>query len=187
MEEEIRKALEVLRTGGTILYPTDTIWGIGCDATNEKAVEKIFAIKQRQESKSLIILVSDDGMLNRFVKNIPALAWDLMEVTETPLTIIYDGGRGLAKNVFAEDGSIGVRKVSDDFCQRLIHKFGKPIVSTSANITGEPAPQNFSEIKGEIKQSVDYIVNWKQNEIANAKASSIIKLKENGEIKIIRK
>ena len=187
MEEEIRKALEVLRAGGTILYPTDTIWGIGCDATSENFVEKIFAIKKRQESKSLIVLVSDDGMLNRFVKNIPAMAWDLMDVTDNPLTIIYDEGRGLAKNIFAEDGSIGVRKVSDEFCQRLIHKFGKPIVSTSANITGEAAPQKFSEIKEEIKQAVDYVVTWRQDEWQNAKPSSIIKLKENGEIKIIRK
>ena len=187
MEEEIRKALEVLRAGGTILYPTDTIWGIGCDATNAKAVEKVFAIKKRQESKSLIILVSDDGMLNRFVKNIPALAWDLMEVSETPMTIIYDGGRGLAKNVFAEDGSIGVRKVMDEFCQRLIHKFGKPIVSTSANISEEIPPQNFSEINEEIKNSVNYVANWRQDDFSKSKPSSIIKLKENGEIKIIRK
>ncbi len=186
-DPDIQKCLEVLRTGGILLYPTDTIWGIGCDATNEKAVENIFAIKQRQESKSLILLVSDDGMLNRFVKNIPEVAWDLMEVSDSPITIIYDGGRGLAKNVFAEDGSIGVRKTNDEFCQRLIHKFGKPIVSTSANISGEPAPQNFSEIKEEIKQSVDYVVNWRQNELGNSKPSSIIKLKENGEIKIIRK
>ncbi len=199
MEEEIKKALDVLRTGGILLYPTDTIWGIGCDATNEKAVEKVIAIKSpvteggnttapfRTGGKSLIILVSDDGMLNRFVKNIPEVAWDLMEVSDSPITIIYDGGRGLAKNVFAEDGSIGVRKVTEEFCQRLIHKFGKPIVSTSANISGEPSPQNFSEIKEEIKLSVDYVVNWRQNEFGNSKPSSIIKLKENGEIKIIRK
>ena len=211
MEDEIRKALEVLRAGGTILYPTDTIWGIGCDATNEIAVERILTIKKRATAapalkgeniidersntnspsgvggKSLIILVSDDGMLNRFVKNIPALAWDLMDLTDTPLTIIYDGGRGLAKNVFAEDGSIGVRKVTDTFCHRLIHKFGKPVVSTSANISNEPAPKNYSEIMDEIKQSVDYVVNWKQDEWQSSKASSIIKLKENGEIKIIRK
>ena len=187
MEEENKKALEILRAGGTILYPTDTIWGIGCDATNEKSVEKIFEIKKRQESKSLIVLVSDDGMLNRFVKNIPALAWDLMEVTDNPLTIIYDEGRALAKNIFAEDGSIGVRKVSDEFCQRLIHKFGKPIVSTSANISGHVSPQSFYEIQDEIKQSVDYIVKWKQDDWQKAKPSTIIKLKENGEFKIIRK
>ena len=187
MEEEIRKALEVLRAGGSILYPTDTIWGIGCDATNEKAVEKVLAVKQRHESKSLIILVSDNGMLNRFVKNIPAVAWDLMDVADSPLTIIYDGGRGLAKNIFADDGSIGVRKTNDEFCQRLIHKFGKPIVSTSANVSSEPAPIHFSDINEKIKLAVDYVVNWKQNETGNSKPSSIIKLKENGEIKIIRK
>ncbi len=164
-ESDIQKCLEVLRTGGTILYPTDTIWGIGCDATNEKAVEKIYALKKRSESKSLIVLVSDDGMLNRFVKNIPALAWDLIDMADKPLTIIYDAAKGIAKNVLAEDGSIAVRKTSDEFCQRLIHKFGKPIVSTSANISGENAPKNFSEVSDEIKKTVDYIVNWRQDDI----------------------
>ena len=187
MEAEVKKAIEVLRAGGTILYPTDTIWGIGCDATNEKAVEKIYAIKKREESKSLIVLVSDDGMLNRFVKDIPAQAWDLIEVSDTPLTIIYDGARGLAKNVLADDGSIGVRMVRDEFCQRLIHKFGKPIVSTSANVSGEPAPFLYDEISGEIKSKVDYSVNWRQNDFNKSKPSSIIKLKSNGEFQIIRK
>src|ERR1035437_1741585 len=134
-DAEIQKCLEVLRSGGTILYPTDTIWGIGCDATNEKAVEKVFAIKQRTESKSLIALVSDDGMLNRFVKDVPEMAWDLIELNNNeddfeehkPITIIYDAGRGFAKNVLADDGSIAIRMISDDFCQRMIHKFGKPI------------------------------------------------------------
>ena len=187
MNEEINKALSILRNGGTILYPTDTIWGIGCDATNEKAVEKVYGIKQRQESKSLIVLASDEGMLNRFIKDVPALAWDLMEVSDTPLTIIYDAPRGLAKNVVAEDGSVGVRLVKDDFCQQLIHKFGKPIVSTSANISGTPAPQCFDEISEEIKSKVDYIVNWRQDDISKTKASSIIKLKSNGEFTIVRK
>ena len=193
-DAEIQKCLVVLRSGGTILYPTDTIWGIGCDATNEKAVEKVFAIKQRTESKSLIALVSDDGMLNRFVKDVPELAWDLIELNNDeddfeehkPLTIIYDAGRGFAKNVLAADGSIGVRMASDDFCKRLIHKFAKPIVSTSANISGAVAPHNFSEIADEIIKTVDYVVAWRQNETGNAKPSSIIRLKTNGEFKIIR-
>ena len=197
MEQELHNALKVLREGGTILYPTDTIWGIGCDATNEKAVEKVFTIKKRSESKSLIVLVSDDGMLNRFVKDVPEMAWDIMDATgaeedaelSKPITIIYDAARGLAKNVLAEDGSIGIRLVKrevNEFCHKLIHKFGRPIVSTSANISGEPAPKNFSEISGEIKKSVDYVVNWRQNENGNSLPSSIIKLKANGEFVIIR-
>ena len=185
-ESDIQKCLEVLRAGGTILYPTDTIWGIGCDATNAIAVEKVFQIKQR-ESKSLIVLASDDGMLNRFVKDVPALAWDLMEISDTPITIIYDVVRGFAKNILADDGSVGVRIVKDEFCQRLIYKFGKPITSTSANISGADEPKNFSEISSEIISQVDYVVNWRQDESINAKASSIIKLKANGEFQIIRK
>ena len=195
MEQEIRNALEILRNGGTILCPTDTIWGIGCDATNEKAVEKVFQIKKREESKSMIALVCDEGMLNRFVKDVPGQAWDLIEVSDpeknngsgTPITIIYDAGREFAKNVFAEDGSIGVRIVKDDFCRKLIYKFGKPIISTSANISGTNAPKNFSEISSEIISQVDYVVNWRQDETTNAKVSSIIKLKANGEFSIIRK
>ncbi|MFI5164005.1 MAG: L-threonylcarbamoyladenylate synthase [Bacteroidia bacterium] len=186
-DTDIQKCLEVLRSGGTILYPTDTIWGIGCDATNEKAVEKIFSIKQRNETKSLIALVSDDSMLNRFVKDVPEQAWELIEVSDAPLTIIYDAGRGFAKNVLADDGSIGIRMVKDEFCQRLIHKFGKPVVSTSANISGTSPPRNFSEIADEIIASVDYTVNWRQHENSNAKPSSIIKIKTNGEFVIIRK
>lgn len=187
LEAEIQKCLGVLRSGGTLLYPSDTIWGIGCDATNEKAVEKIYSIKQRNESKSLIALVSDDGMLNRFVKEVPAMAWDLMEVSDSPLTIIYDAARGIAKNALAEDGSIAIRKVKDEFCQRLIHKFGKPLISTSANISGEPAPKNFFEISEEIKSKVDYIANWRQDDVTDAKPSSIIKLKANGEFVIVRR
>ena len=186
-DADIQKCLETLRAGGTILYPTDTVWGIGCDAANEKAVEKIYAIKKREESKSLIVLVSDEGMLNRFVKEVPAQAWDLIEVSDTPITIIYDSGKGLAKNVLAEDGSIAVRLVKDEFCQRLIHKFGKPIVSTSANISGDPAPKNFDEVSEEVKSKADYIANWRQDDFSEARPSSIIKLRSNGEFQIIRK
>jgi L-threonylcarbamoyladenylate synthase len=196
-EQEIQNALKILREGGTILYPTDTIWGIGCDATNEKAVEKVFTIKQRTESKSLICLVSDDGMLNRFVKEVPEMAWDIMDANNAeeddepakPITIIYDAARGLAKNVLAEDGSIGIRLVKrevHDFCHRLIHKFGRPIVSTSANISGEPAPQDFSDISQEIISKVDYVVQLQTPNSRHQTASSIIKLKANGEFKIIR-
>ena len=216
MEQEIQKCLGVLRAGGIILYPTDTIWGIGCDATNENAVEKVLRIKKREGAaptlkgemqapfragvngggKSFIVLVSDDAMLNRFVKEVPALAWDLMEANDPeenqearPLTIIYDAARGLAKNVLAADGSIGVRMIrrqANEFCHKLIHKFGKPVVSTSANISGMPAQQNFSDISEEIINAVDYVVKWRQDEHFNAAPSSIIRLKENGEFKIIR-
>ncbi len=186
-DQEITNALKTLREGGTILYPTDTVWGVGCDATNELVVEKVLQIKQREESKSMIILVSDVGMLNRFVKEIPALAWDLIEMSEKPITIIYDSPRGLAKNVLAADGSVGIRIVKDDFCQRMIHKFGKPIVSTSANFSGEPTPENFDAVAEEIKNKVDLVVDWRQDDISKTKPSSIIKLKTNGEFVIIRK
>jgi len=187
MEEEIKNALEVLRKGGTILYPTDTVWGIGCDARNKEAVNKVFKIKQRAEYKSMVTLVCDDTMLNRYVKDVPAIAWDLIEAAEHPLTIIYPDGRMLAENVIAADGSVGIRLVKDEFCKNLIHRFGKPIVSTSANISGEPAPSSFNEIKLDILNKVDYIVNYRKNEQNNVQPSTIIKVALNGEIKIIRK
>lgn len=137
--------------------------------------------------RPFIVLVSDDGMLNRFIKDVPAQAWDLIEVSDKPITIIYDNARGFAKNVLADDGSIAVRLIKDDFCQRLIHKFGKPIVSTSANTGGEPAPQNYDAILENIKNKVDYIVNWRQDDFSKTKPSSIIKLKANGEFVIVRK
>ena len=187
MEEEIKNALEVLRKGGTILYPTDTVWGIGCDARNKDAVAKVFKIKQRAEYKSMVVLVSDETMINRYVKDVPEVAWELLESAEEPLTIIYPDGRMLADKLIAADGSIGIRVVKDDFCNTLIHKFGKPLVSTSANISGEPTPMAFSDIKLDILNQVDYIVNYRQKEINNAKPSSILKVAMNGEIKIIRK
>jgi L-threonylcarbamoyladenylate synthase len=187
MEEEIKTALEVLRKGGTILYPTDTVWGIGCDARNKEAVVKLFKIKQRAEYKSMVVLVCDETMINRYVKDVPEVAWELLESAEEPLTIIYPEGRMLAEKLIAADGSIGIRLVKDDFCNTLIHKFGKPIVSTSANISGEPTPMKFSDIKLDILNQVDYIVNYRQKELSNNKPSSIVKVALNGEIKIIRK
>ena len=187
MEQELKKALEVLHKGGTILYPTDTVWGIGCDARSKDAVDKIFKIKQRAEYKSMVVLVCDEKMLNRYVKEVPAAAWDLIEAADSPLTIIYPNGRGLAQNVIAADESVGIRIVKDDFCRDLIHKFGKPIVSTSANISGETAPASFGGIAKEVLNKVDYVVNWRQNEINNTKPSSIISVAMNGEIKIFRK
>ena len=163
MEEELKNALEVLRKGGTLLYPTDTVWGLGCDARNKEAVNKIFKIKERAEYKSMVVLVCDDKMINRYVKEVPAIAWDLIEAAgNDPLTIIYPDGRMLAENIIAADGSVGIRIVRDEFCKNLIHKFGKPIVSTSANISGEPTPVSFSEINPKIMNKVDYIVNLRQ-------------------------
>ena len=187
MEEELEKALKVLKKGGVILYPTDTVWGIGCDATNTKAVSKIIKIKQREKIKSLIILIENEKDLNKYLKEVPYQAFDLMASNQKPLTIIYYGARGLASNVIHEDGSIGIRVVKDEFCLKLIRQLGKPIVSTSANISGEGTPKNFKEISMHILKEVDYIVNLRQTELLSGKASTIIKLDKNGEVKIIRK
>lgn len=187
MDEEIRKAIEVLKAGGTVLYPTDTVWGIGCDATNKEAVDKVYKIKQRSESKSLIVLVDNDQKLNKYLKDVPAIAWDLIEFADKPLTIIYPDARGLAPNAIAEDGTVAIRLTSDEFCKKLIGKFNKPIISTSANISGEATPQSFSAISPDILKSVDYVVNWRQHEKNNPPPSTIIQLQMNGEIKIIRK
>lgn len=188
MEEELKKTLEILKKGGTILYPTDTVWGIGCDARNKEAVNKIFKIKERAEYKSMVVLVCDDKMINRYVKEVPAIAWDLIETAgNDPLTIIYPDGRMLAENIIAADGSVGIRIVKDEFCRNLIHKFGKPIVSTSANISGDPTPTSFSGINNKIMNQVDYVVNLRQKEVNNPKPSTIIKVAMNGEVKIIRK
>lgn len=187
LETEIENCITVLRKGGTILYPTDTVWGIGCDATNEKAVEEIFRIKRRSGSKSLIVLAADEKMLNRHVKEVPGVAWDLIELSDKPLTIIYDEGLNLAKNVMADDGSIAVRIPKDEFCKKMIYKLGRPLVSTSANISGENVPRNFREINPEIKKSVGYVVHLRQNETLTANVSSIIKVGAGGEFEIIRK
>ena len=187
MEEEIQKALEILRKGGTILYPTDTVWGIGCDARNKDAVAKIFKIKQRDHYKSMVVLVCDETMINRHVKEVPEVVWELLESAEEPLTIIYPDGRMLAEKLIAADGSIGMRLVKDEFVNTLIQKFGKPIVSTSANRSGESSPASFNEIESNILNNVDYIVNLRKHEKNNTKPSAIIKVALNGEIKIIRK
>lgn len=187
MQQEINNALEVLKKGGLILYPTDTVWGIGCDASNEEAVKKIYALKGRLESSSLIILVDKEAKLNNYLSDVPALAYDLMDYAEKPLSIIYSHAKNLAKNVINQDGSVGIRIVKDEFCKKLIEKFGKPIVSTSANSSGEATPANFSEIKKTVIDGVDYVVNHRQDEKIKQAPSSIIKLELNGEIKIIRK
>jgi len=187
LAEELKNCLEILRNGGTILYPTDTVWGLGCDATNEEAVKKIFEIKQRTESKSLIVLIEHENKLNKYVKEVPEVAWELIENIDKPLTLIYPNAKLLAKNVISDDGSVGFRVTKDEFCNKLIHKFGKPIVSTSANISGKTTPATFSEIDPEVLRKVDYIVNLRQHEKTPGHASTVIKLEMNGEFKIIRK
>lgn len=185
-KDDIDKACEVMYNGGIILYPTDTIWGIGCDATNPEAVKRVYEIKRRTDSKALITLVDSPAKVNAYVQDMPEVAWDLIEFATKPLTIIYDKARYLAENLLAEDGSAGIRVTGEPFSKDLCMRFKKPIVSTSANISGEPSPQNFSEVSDEIKNAVDYIVKYRQDEKAKANPSSIIKLGNNGEIKIIR-
>lgn len=175
-----------MREGGVILYPTDTIWGIGCDATNEDAVRRVYEIKQRQDSKAMLVLVDSSVKVDFYVRDVPEVAWDLIDLADKPLTIIYSGARNLATNLLAEDGSVGIRVTNEDFSKRLCQQFRKAIVSTSANISGQPSPKNFSEISEEVKSAVDYIVGYRQEEISNPKPSSIIKLDKGGVIKIIR-
>jgi len=187
MIEDINNAIEVLKKGGIILYPTDTVWGLGCDATNEGAIKKIYQIKKREDSKSMLILLDSESRLNQYVAEVPEIAWQLIEVAVEPLTIIYPNAKNIAQNLISHDGSIGIRITSDDFCKQLIYKFRKPIVSTSANVSGEKTPSIFSEITDEIKQNVDYIVKYKQSDNNPKKSSSIIKLGLRNEIEIIRK
>lgn len=175
-----------MREGGVILYPTDTIWGIGCDATNEDAVRRVYEIKQRQDSKAMLVLVDSSVKVDFYVRDVPEVAWDLIDLADKPLTIIYSGARNLAANLLAEGGSVGIRVTNEDFSKRLCQQFRKAIVSTSANISGQPSPKNFSEISEEVKSAVDYIVGYRQEEISNPKPSSIIKLDKGGVIKIIR-
>ena len=199
MTEAINKALEVLRAGGIILYPTDTVWGIGCDATDPSAVARIYEIKCRADSKSLVLLASDMDMICRYVKEIPEMAVQLVEVNDKPMTIIYPGAvagekgcmkadrRCLAFNTVAEDGTVGIRIPMMDFCQQLVAKFGRPIVSTSANISGEPTPKKFAEISEQIKSAVDHIVEPSLERGSTGHSSSIIKVGLDYSIEIIRK
>ena len=186
MKEDIQNCLNTLREGGIILYPTDTVWGIGCDASNPQAIQKIYDLKGRTSSKALITLVGSEVMLERTVLNMPEIAWDLIESTNRPLTLIYDEVKGIAPNAIAEDGSCGIRLAKDTFCQKLIQRLGKPIISTSANVSGEETPKDFRSISDTILKGVDFVVNYRQNEATSQKSSNIIKLKNNGEIKIIR-
>ena len=186
MIEDIKAALDVLQKGGVILYPTDTIWGIGCDACNEEAVKKVYAIKNRIDSKSMLVLMENAALIERYVTEIPDVAYDLIELTDKPLTIIFDGARSLAKNLIAEDGSIGIRITTEKFSSELIRRFKRPIVSTSANISGKPSPSCFGEIEPEIIDAVDYVVKYRQDDLQKSVPSGIIKLGRSGEVKIIR-
>jgi L-threonylcarbamoyladenylate synthase len=186
-EEDIKKSLDTLRNGGVILYPTDTIWGLGCDPANQSAVDRILKIKSREECKSLLLLVSSEQMIDRYVNEIPEIANQLIEVTDTPLTIIYPGGKNLASGVCANDGSVGIRICNEDFCNELISRFRKPIISTSANFSGKPSPGNFGEIDESLFEKVDYIVKYRQDDRQKHAASPVIKIGLNGTIQIIRK
>ena len=190
-EEDIKNAVEVLRKGGVILYPTDTVWGIGCDATNAEAVKRVYDIKQRDDSKALICLVDSDARMQRYVRNVPDVAWQLIDSLKEgdvkPTTIILDGAINLAPSLIAEDGSIGLRVTRENISHELCYRFERAVVSTSANISGEPSPACFDEISEEIKQGVDYIMRSRQNDLSKSKPSQIIKLGLDGQIKIIRK
>lgn len=186
MKEELEKAHDVLKRGGLILYPTDTVWGIGCDATNAQAVDKIYALKKRQQSQAMICLVTDHRMLEQYVEEVPEPAYDIINFSNSPTTIIYDYPVGIAENLIGKDNSLGIRVTQDEFCQKLIRKMRRPLVSTSANISGQKTPASFSEIDQEIFKGVDYIVNLRQSQ-KSTRPSTIIKLSNDGTVKVIRK
>lgn len=190
-EEDIKKAVETMRKGGVILYPTDTVWGIGCDATNAEAVKRVYAIKQRDDSKALICLVDSDARMQRYFRTVPEVAWQLVDSLKEndakPTTLILDGAINLAENLIADDGSVGIRITNEPFSKELCYRFQKAIVSTSANISGEPAAQNYCDIDPRIIEAVDYVCWSRRQEHKPHTPSSIIKLKENGEVTVIRK
>jgi len=184
--EDLQKACETLRKGGLILYPTDTIWGIGCDATNEEAVRRVYTLKQRTDRKAMLILIDSPAKLTGYVSEIPDIVWDLIEVSDKPLTVIYPNAKNLVSDLLGEDGSVGIRITGERFSHELCKLFRLPLVSTSANISGSPSPALFAEIAETIKNGVDYIVRYRQNETLRATPSGIIKLRENGYVTIIR-
>lgn len=185
-EEDIRKAVDTLKKGGIILYPTDTVWGIGCDATNADAIRKIYELKRRQEGKSMLVLVDGEGMLERTVSDIPEVAWQLVEAAVAPLTVIYDHPTGVADILRAEDGSLGVRITGERYSSELCRRLRRPIVSTSANISGEKAPAVFSEISDAVKDGVDYVAEYRRDDTSPATPSNIIKISDGGLVKVIR-
>ena len=184
--EDIKEACQVMEKGGVILYPTDTIWGIGCDATNADAVRRVYEIKQRADSKAMLVLVDSAVKVDFYVRDVPEVAWDLIEMADKPLTVIFSGARNLAPNLLAADGSVGIRVTNEEFSKALCQRFRKAIVSTSANVSGQPSPNCYAEISEKIKSAVDYVVKARHNEKGGAKPSSIIKLGEGGLVKIIR-
>ena len=184
--DDLKNAVETMKNGGIILYPTDTVWGIGCDARNDDAVRRIFSLKQRDDSKSMLVLLDAPGKLQGYVEQIPDMAWQLMEYSARPLTIIYPGARGVAPSLIAADGSLGIRVTNDMFCRQLCAKLHAPVVSTSANISGQKAATTFSTIDHEIIDGVDYVVRYRRDDTAQAAPSSIIKLEVNNEFKLIR-
>jgi len=186
-KQDLDQALKTLQSGGVILYPTDTVWGLGCDATNEPAAEKINQIKGRATDKSFIILLDTDSKIQSYVSEVPEVAYDLIEYAENPLTVIFSNAKNLAPNVINQDGTVGIRVVNHDFCKQLLQRFRKPIVSTSANISGQPTPQFFDEISEEVKEKVDYVVTLEQELRIPKKPSTIIKLGPTGQFSFIRK
>jgi L-threonylcarbamoyladenylate synthase len=187
LRDEVAKALTILQQGGIILYPTDTIWGIGCDATNTEAVKKIFALKQRDEAKSVIILLDTENKLESYVKEVPAIAYELIEYAENPLTLILPDAKNLSPAVVNADGTVGIRVAKHPFCQQLIQRFRKPIVSTSANISGQPSPQTFADVSDEVINGVDYVVNLEQQDTTLKNPSTIMRLDASGKFEFIRR
>ena len=186
IQDEVNRAVEVLRAGGIILYPTDTVWGIGCDATNPEAVQKIYDLKGSVNKKGMIVLLDKPINVARYVRTVPEIAWDLIELSDKPLTLILDGAVGVAPNLIPEEGSIAVRVADHDFCRRVVGKLGRPLVSTSANFSGEATPTRFAEIVEGIKEGVDMVINPTFEGKPTRKASSIMMIKEDGEFKILR-
>lgn len=186
MQEEVHKAFEVIKNGGIILYPTDTVWGIGCDATNEEAIKKIYALKQREETKSMIVLMNGERMMHNVFKEIPEVAWQILDLSEKPTTLILDNPRNVAKNIIAEDNTLGVRIVTEPFCFKLMERMKKPLVSTSANVSGMFTPKTFKEISPEIIKGVDYVVNLQHDKVCK-NPSTIIKIGLDSQVKVIRK
>jgi len=187
LKDEVAKALKVLQEGGIILYPTDTIWGIGCDASNTEAVKKIYALKQRDEAKSMIILLDVDNKLQSYVSDVPEIAYDLIEYAEHPLTLVMPGAKNISPALIAEDGSVGVRVTSHEFCKQLIQRLRKPLVYTSANISGQPSPKNFGQVSVEIIDGVDYVVDLEQHDMSEKRPSTIMRLQPDGRFEFLRK
>ncbi|MDR2679904.1 MAG: threonylcarbamoyl-AMP synthase [Tannerella sp.] len=186
-DEDIKNTCKVMAEGGLVLYPTDTIWGIGCDATNEDAVRRVYELKRRTDHKAMLVLLDSPAKIDRYVSEIPDVAWDLVDLADKPLTVIYPGGRNLAPNLLGEDRSIGIRITKEAFSQKLCETFRRPVVSTSANISGQPSPLFFSDISDEVKQGVDYIVKYRREDKTRHNPSGIIRFEADGSIQIIRK